>query len=701
MSEKDNPLVSIVVPSYNQGAFVRQTIESCLEQDYRPIEIIVMDGASTDNTVEVLESFGDIPELNWISEPDDGVVDAVNKGLKKATGEIAAIQSSDDYYLPGCFSQVVDAFQKNSDAGLVFGDAKRVDADGRELALDIGGWNPEIPYVPDADLWMRLAFHSKVIQCSSALAVGRRHPDQRDTNGAQIYADYLKVALLKFRYGGPWTNGQLTRAAWVALLCRPSLIFSSSIQKHRFVPGYFRMTEWVGSIRRAISHSRKFGWVGFLLLVALSRLPWIATGYGTDPDSHRVVLAAQSLAGGGGYEASRFPGNPVHEGITSLVIRWGPMASNGLSALFSILGTLWLALLARSLGVRHYRLLAIAFAFTSVVYVASVSTVDYVWAAALMIGGFYCAVRKRVVLSGVLMGLAIGCRITSGMMLLPLAWYWIFRRDDRSRLFHGLIFLAVSGLVGLLCYLPGLHRYGLQLLSFYENGYPPLRDVIINGTVGVWGTLGVLVFMVPVTALVFFWKTVRARLADGIARELVVCCIAIILCFLAYLRLPHEAGYLIPLVPFVLLFVGCVLPHRAAVLFFLMISLSPFITIGRSGVHQGQIIQDHNNRLEQEVRMTALIKAVEDAEAPCVIVAGEDLPAILTSLGSSQKHVRPCYEYLVPDRDKYDIISQNGRCVYILPRARLSNLRNYNVDLVQCGAVPLAWEQLVERGSLP
>lgn len=305
MAERSNHLISIIVPSFNQGAFIRQTIESCLEQDYRPIEIIVIDGASTDNTVEVLKSFGDIPELKWISEPDDGVVDAVNKGLRKARGEIAAIQSSDDYYLPNCFSAVIGAFQQNPDAGLVFGDIERVDAGGnrsggssnppfsmprllsrelfiyqpaaffrRELALELGGWNPEIPYVPDTDLWFRLAFCSKVILCPKEIAACRSHPDQRDTCRARIYSDYLKMldisreissaplrlklaatagaAMLKFRYGGPWTNGQLTRAAWKALLCRPALLFSPALQKHRLVPGYFSIAAWVGRVRRAI-----------------------------------------------------------------------------------------------------------------------------------------------------------------------------------------------------------------------------------------------------------------------------------------------------------------------------------------------------------------------------------------------------------------------------------------------------------------
>ncbi|OQC55476.1 MAG: Chondroitin synthase [Verrucomicrobia bacterium ADurb.Bin018] len=290
-----NPLISVVVPSYNQGAFIRQTIESCLAQDYRPFEIIVMDGASTDNTVQVLQSFGQRPELQWVSEKDDGVVDAVNKGLRRARGEICAIQSSDDYYLPGAFSHAAATFARQPAAGLVFGNVDRVDVAGqllfsprqpayslarllarevfvyqaaaffrRDLALQLGGWNPRIPHVPDTDLWYRLAFHAEVVQLRSALAACRTHPGQRDTHLVAIYDEYLQMlaesrelvtaprvlrraaaagaALLKFRYGGPWSDAELTRAAWRALCYRPSLLWSPALPKHRLLPGYFALT---------------------------------------------------------------------------------------------------------------------------------------------------------------------------------------------------------------------------------------------------------------------------------------------------------------------------------------------------------------------------------------------------------------------------------------------------------------------------
>ena len=93
----------------------------------------MVDGASTDQTVEILESYKDHPELDWVSEPDRGVVDAVNKGFKRVDGEIVGIQSSDDMYLDGTIRTVVESFRSAPAAGLVYGDTLKVDASGIEI----------------------------------------------------------------------------------------------------------------------------------------------------------------------------------------------------------------------------------------------------------------------------------------------------------------------------------------------------------------------------------------------------------------------------------------------------------------------------------------------------------------------------------------------------------------------------------------
>src|SRR5512146_2080279 len=107
------PLVSIVIPSFSQGKYIAETLDSVLAQDYRPMEVLVLDGASKDDTVAVLHRYDSVPEVRWWSEPDRGVVDAVNKGLAIAKGEIEAIQSSDDTYAPGAISAAVEGFSRD------------------------------------------------------------------------------------------------------------------------------------------------------------------------------------------------------------------------------------------------------------------------------------------------------------------------------------------------------------------------------------------------------------------------------------------------------------------------------------------------------------------------------------------------------------------------------------------------------------
>ena len=224
LQSASSPLVSIIVPSYNQGRFIRRTIESILMQDYRPIEVIVVDGGSIDETVAVLQSFADAPELRWTSEPDRGVVDAVNKGFERARGELAAIQSSDDFYLPGAISTAVRALQDDPELAFVFGDISKVDADGRELARtslapyslegvltmktwipqpstffrlelakQLGGWREEVPYAADTDLWLRMAMTHSARQLPRRMAERSMHEAQRDTQGERIIRDYRRM----------------------------------------------------------------------------------------------------------------------------------------------------------------------------------------------------------------------------------------------------------------------------------------------------------------------------------------------------------------------------------------------------------------------------------------------------------------------------------------------------------------------------
>jgi glycosyltransferase involved in cell wall biosynthesis len=130
----EQPLVSIVTPSYNQGRFIEETILSIKNQTYPNIEHIICDGGSTDETLDVIRKHEGTYNLRWVSEPDKGQADAINKGFDMARGEILTWINSDDIYItPGAVSKVVDAFLSYPAADVVTGNGIFMDTDGRWL----------------------------------------------------------------------------------------------------------------------------------------------------------------------------------------------------------------------------------------------------------------------------------------------------------------------------------------------------------------------------------------------------------------------------------------------------------------------------------------------------------------------------------------------------------------------------------------
>ncbi len=117
--------ISIVTPTLNQAQFIQKTIKSVAEQRYPNFEHIIIDGVSTDGTLEILKNY---PHLKWISEKDNGQSNAINKGFRMATGDIVAWINSDDFYDSGVFKTVSDHFTRNSNSNFVYGDITYIDA---------------------------------------------------------------------------------------------------------------------------------------------------------------------------------------------------------------------------------------------------------------------------------------------------------------------------------------------------------------------------------------------------------------------------------------------------------------------------------------------------------------------------------------------------------------------------------------------
>lgn len=225
-----SPLISIVTPSYNQAAFLEETISSVLSQDYPRVEYIIVDGGSTDGAVEIIERYADRLAW-WVSERDQGQTDAINKGFSHARGEILAWLNSDDTYLPHAIAEAVEFLQTHPEIGMVYGDANLVDQSGRligkfparqtdykrlrqgyvhipqqaaffraSLWRQVGPLDPTFYFAMDYDLWVRLARQTPLQYLPRPWANFRLHH-----SGKSVVADdrcWPEMLRVHYREGG-------------------------------------------------------------------------------------------------------------------------------------------------------------------------------------------------------------------------------------------------------------------------------------------------------------------------------------------------------------------------------------------------------------------------------------------------------------------------------------------------------------------
>lgn len=291
-------------------------------------------------------------------------------------------------------------------------------------------------------------------------------------------------------------------------------------------------------------------------IVFITRLPFLYAGYGVEEDSWAIALAAFHTKYTGVYEPSRLPGHPFQEYIYSLLWGSGPIVFNGLSALFSAIGSVFFALILKHFRFNQFFLAAFAFALVPVYYISSTYTIDFVWTQALILISMYAVLKNNYILAGVFLGLAVGCRVTSGVMLIPfmiICW----QTDFKSNIQHFLKISIPMGIVALALYLPIYVQFGSAFFMYYDQfPYPPVTKVIykmIIGVFGLIGTISITVFFI-VARLKREQQRVGTNFADGLNKNVIVATVIIILLYIiSYFRLPQKSGYMIPVIPFVIL----------------------------------------------------------------------------------------------------------------------------------------------------
>jgi glycosyltransferase involved in cell wall biosynthesis len=276
------PLVSILTPSYNQAAFLEETIRSVLEQDYPHIEYLIVDGGSTDGSVEIIRHYAETGLTTstpngrrvdwWVSEPDRGQTDALNKGFAHARGEILAWLNSDDTYLPGAVSEAVEFLTTHPDVAMVYADANLIDEHGAVLGRfparqtdlrrmlrgsvhipqqttffwarhwrQVGPLDPSFQFAMDYDLWVRLAKFGPLTYHPRLWANFRLHGQGKSTTlDDRCYPEMLRVyrRTVQPRPAWRWAISPLALRwylrrlayAWLPLRLRLWLRKSSTIQ---------------------------------------------------------------------------------------------------------------------------------------------------------------------------------------------------------------------------------------------------------------------------------------------------------------------------------------------------------------------------------------------------------------------------------------------------------------------------------------
>lgn len=453
------------------------------------------------------------------------------------------------------------------------------------------------------------------------------------------------------------------------------------------------------------------------ITVFISRIPFLFDGYGIEEDSWGIALAAFHTKISGVYEPSRLPGHPFQELIYSVLWGTGPLLYNGLCAFFSAIASTYFALVLKLLQFKHYLIAAFAFAFIPVFFISSTYTIDFVWTEAFVLISLYYLLKNKLITCGLFLGLAVGCRITSGVMLLP--FLLIIWQNNQWKT-NGVALLKIAlpmAFVSIALFTPIIQQYGINFFMYYDQfPYPPLAKVMYKMIIGVFGLVGTIAVFTGVLSITMFNKKQNSNpcFTNGLDRKIILASFLIIVLYIiSYLRLPQKSGYMIPILPFLLLLFGYYLNSKNFRLlcvalivssFILSINLTDKIRGAEFSKHSfvfklsgqeifldpfsGPIFSDLSKR-KQKIKYTeSVIEKTNTLQQKTVVIAGWWYNEVMVELIEKNKNNFVIFESYINEL-KINNYLKNGYQIVYLPEQNKYNDLMYKMDITNTIATEL------------
>ncbi|MBI3512088.1 MAG: hypothetical protein HY064_15630 [Bacteroidetes bacterium] len=439
-------------------------------------------------------------------------------------------------------------------------------------------------------------------------------------------------------------------------------------------------------------------------ITLLTRLPFLFDGFGAEEDSWGLVVNAFQMKQCGHYMASRFPGHPLQEYAYVLAYHAPAWLYNSMSALMSVAAVLFFYKAARKMQLPYSFAASLAFSFAPCFFIAGTYTIDFAWSLAFVMASFYFLLSGKNILCGIMIGLAIGCRITSGIFIVPWA-ILLFSKLDLKFWMKNILLVTIPAIItGILFYIPAYRIYGFSFFNYSDQfPYPGMAKVFFKMSFGVFGSLGIisiLIFLFPAM------KNLRKRNIHGVTlfsseRLLFASVTIIVLLIISYLRLPQKSGYLLPVIPFLIIIFALLLNKKQFRIFTFLFILSPFLfginlTDSIRGANysslafklkisgqelffdplNGPALAERSKRINKMKFCDEVISAMKSGNEKSFIIAGWWYNEIQTHYyemaGTGDKHF-----LFYKNCNGLDSIKNSGGNIFYLPEQNLNNDEMY------------------------